>query len=145
MIDSALVQKKLALIIQYLDELAPLTAIRLEEYRSDYVTRHAIEKLIELIIEYATDINRLVLLGMGKEPPQTYYNTFAEMARHGVLPAELATRLASTTGLRNRLVHGYDDINHEIVCSSLRPLLRRYRKYVKLIESFLSADEEHRE
>jgi len=80
-----------------------------------------------------------------KKPPQTYYNAFAEMARHGVLPAELATRLASTTGLRNRLVHGYDDINHEIVRYSLQPLLRRYRKYVRLIEAVLSADEEHRE
>ena len=46
---------------------------------------------------------------------------------------DLTPRLASATGLRNRLVHRYDEIDQRAVYYSLAPLLRHYRQYVKLI------------
>ncbi len=137
MLDKALVRQKLAFVLEHLDELAPLTAIALDEYQRDVIKRHAAEKLIELVVGYATDVNQLVVEGAGRAVPQTYYNSFTAMAELGVLPRDLATRLANTTGLRNRLVHLYEKLSHETVYCSLTPLVKNYRQYIVLINDYL--------
>lgn len=138
MLDERFVRQKLSLIIARLDELEPLAACTLEEYRTDHIRRYAAERLIELIVEYATDINRHVVEASGAAPPQTYYSTFEEMGKLGVIPQDGARRLGATTGLRNRLVHGYETVNHEIVYRSLQPLLRYYKQYVGWLDAYLS-------
>jgi len=80
-LDEPFIQRKLADLGQYLDELEPLAACTLVEYQTDYVKRHAIEKLIELVVETASDINRHVVEASGRAPPQTYYSTFDEMGK----------------------------------------------------------------
>ena len=137
---SSLVRRKLGSLLKYLNELEPLAQISLEEYEANYVQRHAMEKLIELVVEYAIEINRAILEATGQLPPQTYYNTFEEMRRLGVLPLGLTPRLASTTGLRNRLVHRYDEIDNPTVYHSLKPLLKNYRRYAGLIEDHLQPE-----
>lgn len=55
-----------------------------------------------------------------------------------IIPEDLAARLGSTTGLRNRLVHGYEKVSDDIVYYSLKPLLRNYKRYVALIDDYLT-------
>ena len=138
MLDKEFVRQKQSLLIKYLDELEPLVECSLDEYQADYVKRHAAEKLVELVVEYASDINRHIIESVGQAPPQTYYSTFEEMGKLEVIPVELAARLGSTTGLRNRLVHGYEKVRNDIVYYSLKPLLRHYKRYVALIDDYLA-------
>ena len=137
MLDKVFVHQKLASLIQYLDELEPLTKRTLAEYRAYYVERHAVEKLIELIVEFATDINRHLIESTGRGAPETYYSTFEEIARLKVISPNLAVRLGATTGLRNRLVHGYEDVDDDAVYHALKPLMRNYRRYVAAVEAYL--------
>ncbi len=139
MLDKALVRQKLAFLLEHLDELGPLAEITFDEYQADVIKRHAAEKLIELVVGYATDINQLVIEGASHAAPQSYYHSFTLMAELNVLPRDLATRLANTTGLRNRLVHLYEKLSHESVYYSLKPLLKNYRQYLVLINDYLRA------
>jgi len=59
------------------------------------------------------------------------------MGSSGVLPRALAVRLASTTGLRNRLVHGYEKVEHQIVHRSLKSLIRDYRQYLVKMSDYV--------
>jgi uncharacterized protein YutE (UPF0331/DUF86 family) len=136
-LDKALLRQFLAELGQYLDELAQLTDTDLAVYQSDFIKRHAAEKLIELIVEIASDLNRHVLQSLGKTPPQTYFSTFDEMGQARILPKALSNRLAATTGLRNRLVHGYEKVDHVLVHHSLKPFLRDYRQYFVMMNDFL--------
>lgn len=138
MLDKRFVRQKLGLLIARLDELAPLVVGTLDEYKTEHIRRYAVERLIELIVEIASDINRHVIEAAGAAPPQTYYSTFEEMGRLGVIPPEAAARLGATTGLRNRLVHGYEKVSHEIVYRSLEPLLHYYGQYVAWLDAYLS-------
>jgi len=137
MLDKALVEQKLAYLIEHLDELEKLSVATLEEYKSDAIKRHATEKLIELVVGYATDINQLVVEEVGRSVPQTYYDTFMAMQDLGILSQDLAARLANTTGLRNRLVHQYERLNYEAVYYSLKPLAKNYRQYIVLLNDYL--------
>jgi uncharacterized protein YutE (UPF0331/DUF86 family) len=136
-LDERFVRQKLNLLIARLDELEPLLDCTLDEYRTNHVKRYAIERLIELIVESAADINRHVVEALGAAPPQTYYSTFEEMGRLGVIPRDAARRLGGTTGLRNRLVHGYEEVSHEIDHRSLVPLSHYYKQYVGWLDAYL--------
>lgn len=139
-LDAALIRRKLAALLKYLNELQPLAQATLADYEAKYVERHAAEKLTELIVEYATAINRVILEDLNQLPPQTYYNTFVEMERLSIIPANLTPPLASATGLRNRLIHRYDEIDNSTVYYSLKPLLKNYRRYARLIEDYLQGE-----
>ena len=53
---------------------------------------------------------------------EDYGDTFEVLAREGVLAADLASRLRAAAGLRNVLVHGYADLDHDAVWASLERL-----------------------
>ncbi len=55
MLDKDLVRRKLGFLYEHLKELEPLTQLSLAEYTSDFIRRHAAEKVAELIVEYAID------------------------------------------------------------------------------------------
>lgn len=129
--------RKMDSLNTYLDEIKPLVEITYDEYKKNYIKRHAVEKLIELIVEIASDINRDIIETEKKSPASTYYSTFTQVAELGILSEELSVRLASTTGLGNCLVHRYEEIDHKVVYHSAVRLLPDYLRYFKLIEKYL--------
>lgn len=131
------IDRKMKDLASYLNEIEPLVATTLEAYQKDYVKRHAVEKLIELIVEIASDINRAIIEVKQDAPENSYYSSFMRLGELKILPQALVLRLASTTGLRNRLVHHYEDIEHKIVYHSAARLLKDYRQYFRLIEKYL--------
>jgi uncharacterized protein YutE (UPF0331/DUF86 family) len=136
-LDKAYLRRRLASLLTSLSELDAIGQLTFGQYKTDFVRRHAAEKVVELIVEDAVDINRAIIEAAQLQPPQTSYNTFVEMEQLGILPRSLTPRLANATGLRNRLVHRYEEIDHKMVYDSLKPLLRNYRKYARLIEDYL--------
>lgn len=52
----------------------------------------------------------------------------------------LAEKLAPSAGLRNRLVHEYDLIEHSMVLKAVIMAEELYPEYIKEIEDYLSAE-----
>ncbi|MGQ9672239.1 MAG: type VII toxin-antitoxin system HepT family RNase toxin [Candidatus Aminicenantales bacterium] len=73
------------------------------------------ERLIQLIVDCASDINNHVVVEMGQRPPEDYASSFIRASEAGMLTAELANRLEGSGGMRNILVHEYMDIDDEKV------------------------------
>jgi len=134
-----LIVKRLDDLDQYLEELGPYVSIGLEKYLKDREKRYIVERLILLVVEIASDINQNIIEMEEDRPSDTYYSSFARLGELEIIPEELARRLASTTGLRNRLVHRYEDVEHKIVYHSAVRLLKDYRRYFKLIGKYLDA------
>ncbi len=137
MLDKAYIRRKLTSLYGYLKELDAIGRVTFAEYRTDFVRRHAAEKVVELIVEDAIDINRAIIEAAQIEPPQTSFDTFVELEQLGILSRSLTLRPANMTGLRNRLVHRYEEIDHKMVYDDLKPLLRNYRRYAQLIQDHL--------
>jgi uncharacterized protein YutE (UPF0331/DUF86 family) len=138
-LNKAVIFLKMKNLAQYLGELEPLTSVGVAEYQKDYVKRHAVEKLVELIVEIASDINRDIIEAEQGEPATSYFSTFSQLGELKILSKKLSDRLASTAGLRNRLVHHYEDIEHKIVYLSAGKMLKDYHQYFQLIEKYLQA------
>ncbi|MBA2669869.1 MAG: DUF86 domain-containing protein [Gemmatimonadetes bacterium] len=67
----------------------------------------------------------------------TYRETFLRLSALDVYPAEFAERIAKSAGLRDILVHDYNDVDRRIVHGSIRSCLEDYDRYVEAVDAFL--------
>jgi uncharacterized protein YutE (UPF0331/DUF86 family) len=121
MIDPELVIRKMALIAADLQALEPLAKRSSEEYLASVTDEVLAERYLERIIGRMIDINYHLITESGRPPPHDYFASFTELARIDVLPPAFAKRIAASAGLRNRLVHEYDEIDPERVYAGLQP------------------------
>jgi uncharacterized protein YutE (UPF0331/DUF86 family) len=136
------VERKLHLIAEDLGRLATFRDVSFEELKDDFVRLAAVERILERIILRAIDVNEHLIssLATGAEEKSTrltYRDTFLKVADHGVYDAEFAERIAPSAGLRNVLVHQYNDTDHRIVHRSIRSALEQYTSYVERVQGFL--------
>jgi uncharacterized protein YutE (UPF0331/DUF86 family) len=61
-----------------------------------------------------------------------------ELGPAGIVSEELASRLAPSAGLRNRLVHEYAEIDDAIVLAAVRDARIEYSGYIAALERYLS-------
>lgn len=131
-----IIREKLILLAQYLKELSELKDLTFQEYLKKNITKRGAERLLQLLVEVASDINGLILTEKGELPPESYYDSFVKMGNKGVIPPKLATKLAPTAGLRNRLVHEYGDYKDSIVFQNIKKMLELYGQYLQEITHY---------
>lgn len=138
MFKSDVIKEKLSNLVGFLKELQEVArGATFEEYKSNPSTKRASERLIQLIVETASDINSAVITGLDQRPPKDYYDTFIKAGEVKFIPASLAIKLASWAGLRNRLVHEYDTVKDSLVFEKINSTLVNFRQYVQEVEKFL--------
>ena len=138
MIDHELVNRKLSQIVEYLTVLAPLQGISYTDYLQQPLARYATERLLQLLVDTAVDINAHLTVELTGTPPQDHYDSFIKAAQAGVVSVPFALSLAKSTGLRNRLVHQYGAIDHTIVHSAIAEAITQYTEYCRHITTFLN-------
>lgn len=144
MIRREFILRKLALIADDLDRLAQLKDETLESLTADDLKLAAVERLLERIVVRAIDVNEHILselaTGEGRAARLTYRDTFLTLADVGVYSSDFAEQIARSAGLRNILVHEYNDIDHKIVHGSIQSCLRDYHRYIESLHRFVSRD-----
>lgn len=137
MIDRDLVTRKMALITADLGTLQAMASKDRGSYLASPTDELVAERLLERIIGRMIDINFHLITEAGEAPPADYYESFTRLARLGVLERDFATRIAGCAGLRNHIVHEYDEIDparvHEALQSAVEDIpayLRRINDYV---------------
>ena len=139
-IDADLVRRKITTILRNINALEAVDGIALNAYRSDLYRKKGTERLLQETVEAAVDTNLHVLRAIGAATPTDYYKSFISLGQAGVIPQELAERLAPAAGLRNRLVHEYDDIDDEIVLKAVSEARQLLREYVAAVERYVTRD-----
>lgn len=137
-VEVSIIRRKLSVIIENLQALRPIQEMSREEYAADIYKRKATERLLQELIEAAVDINTHIIVETGNQVPDYYYESFIEMGEIKAIPTDLAERLAPSAGLRNRLVHEYDRLDHAMVFAAVTMAEEQYARYVKAIEEFIS-------
>lgn len=133
--DRALVRRKLATIMRNLGDLATVARLDLSAYRADRFRQKGTERLLQETIEAAVDVNMHLARAAGVPAPNDYYGSFVLLGELGVVPPELAAALAPAAGLRNRLVHEYDDLDDAVVLAAVAEAGRLFPRYVAAVEA----------
>lgn len=145
MIRPEFVHRKLHLIADDLGRLVRFKDETLESLTGDDVKLAAVERMLERVVMRAVDINEHLIseLATGEERVSrlTYRDTFLMLADLGVYPKEFAERIANSAGLRNILIHDYNDVDRQIVHGSIRTCLQDYHGYLDHLAAFLRGTE----
>ncbi|NWG04854.1 MAG: DUF86 domain-containing protein [Syntrophaceae bacterium] len=137
-IEAQIIKRKLAVIIENLKTLEPIKSMNADEYLQDLFKRKATERLLQELIEAAVDINIHIIVETGHTVPDDYYESFIKVGELKIISLDLAQKLAPSAGLRNRLVHEYDRLEHSMVLKAVNMAEELYSRYVKEINDYIS-------
>jgi uncharacterized protein YutE (UPF0331/DUF86 family) len=97
-------------------------------------TRLAAEHALQLAVQTCIYIGAHLVSELGLKAPDDYRGVFASLRPAG-LDEALAERLAAAAGMRNILVHGYLDVDDQLIWDALARLddLRSFASFVSEI------------
>ena len=139
MVDRELVTRKLAMIVDDLRAATPLAMKPLDDYLASATDEVLAERYLERMIGRMIDVNYHIVTDAGHAPPRDYYESFTQLAKLGVLLPAFASQIAACAGLRNRIVHEYDEIDPRRVYEGLQAAVRDIPEYLRRVHQHVEA------
>lgn len=130
MIDRDVVTRKLLLVARDLDALRPIAGRPKVEYLANRLEQAAAERYVERLVGRMIDVNFHLLIESGQAPPADYDNSFTRLADIGVLDAGFSAQIAAPAGLRNRIIHEYDEVDPGRVFDALQSAVADIPQYI---------------
>ena len=96
----------------------------------DKKTHLAVYKAMQEVVEASTDIVAMILKDEGKLPKDDYTN-IEKLFELNIIDRSVKEALNEADGLRNRLVHEYNELNDEIALESIQSLLVQIEEFVE--------------
>jgi uncharacterized protein YutE (UPF0331/DUF86 family) len=140
MIDHERGTRKMVLIAQDLPAVEALAGRTREDYLANPTDEVLAERYLERMIGRMIDVNFHLLTESGQPPPRDYHQSFVDLGRLGALDPEFARRVATAAGLRNRLVHEYDELDPVKVYEALSTAVADVTEYLDQVRRFLDRD-----
>ena len=136
-IEKEILRRKISVIVENLNALELIRSMTMEQYADDIYKRKATERLLQELIEAAIDINTHIIVQTSNIVPDDYYESFIKLGELKIMTTELAEKLAPSAGLRNRLVHEYDLLEHSMILEAVKVAVAVYPEYIKAIEDYI--------
>ncbi len=137
MLDADRIHERLETLRTYLHELRRLRDLPPDEYLRGQV--YAGRYLVQVSAQTCIDLANHVIATEGWRAPRDFGDSFTVLHEHDVVDEALAGRLRALAGLRNRLVHVYDEIDdrrvHDALGSGLHDLDAFATAIARLISS----------
>jgi uncharacterized protein YutE (UPF0331/DUF86 family) len=122
------VKKKLVSLTIYLNDLLKYNKISFDEFMQKH---YEIERILELLIINASDIVFHLIAARNEPVPASYKAAFLRAGELKILSKKLSKNLALSAGLRNILVHEYEEIDYKIVHKSIPAAIRDFKVFLK--------------
>ena len=121
------ISKKLVSVSKYLNDLLPYRDIPFEIFMEKH---YEIERILELLIMTASDVIFHILSVQGEPVPISYRTAFLRAGEIGIISKYLSENLALSAGLRNILVHEYEEIDYKILYKSIPIAIKDYTSFM---------------
>lgn len=125
-------RRKLAYLRRLLRDLAVYEHASQAEVEAQH---YAVERIIELLIGVASDL-LFHLLSERSLHPASYREAFKLAGDIGLLPPDLSMRLQQAAGMRNIIVHMYEELDYAIIHQSIALLMQDMAQFVALAEEW---------
>ena len=137
-IDVQVIRRHVAALRESLQVLSTRSGIPLEDLDTDTEERWIVERGLQLCAQNALDIATHIAASRGRDVPD-YASAIDELGRLGVLTREFAQEFRSVAGFRNVLVHGYLDIDLNVLYALLHDKLSDFESFAAHIEAHLKS------
>jgi len=139
MIDKDLVRSKINAIKKYYGRLEPILKKDARVIIDDYLLLHTLERLFQLIVDTALEINTHFIAELKLTVPEDYQNTFIVLGENRIFPMEFMGKIAGSVGLRNLVVHKYGKVDEKRMVDDVKQNISQYLEYLKYVERYLEA------
>lgn len=134
-LDPEVVQRHLLALGRALVNLRSHQGRSLEALRDDD-ERWAVERGLQLRAQNVLDIATHVAAALGRDVPD-YASAIDALADEGVLERSFASTFRGVAGFRNVIVHGYLEVDRELLHRLLNHHLEDFESFSRQIETFL--------
>jgi len=135
--DVELLEKKLAFIETCVRELRQLS--KLERIAHDIREERFVAYTLQIAIQAALDIASHIVSDARLGEPRTNQELFALLQRHHWLSSALTDTMRQMVGFRNIVVHGYQNVDSEIMRDIVEHRLDDLLAFTSVIKSRLHA------
>lgn len=126
-VDKAVLATRIAAIRDAVARIGEVLPASAEALLADRTAREIVALNVFVALQESVSLAAHWLADEGLQVPRSYAEVFRGLGERGVIGPELATRLASSAGLRNLLAHQYGAVDfrrvHEIASTRLGDLL----------------------
>jgi uncharacterized protein YutE (UPF0331/DUF86 family) len=140
--EKELVEAKLNQLLRILGETEGWLAIALADFSRDTKLIRACQRNLQLLVEYASDINGILILDGNQKVPGSYRESFTVV--FGMDAASTLSRadrdaLLASVDWRNELIHEYEpEASNETFYATLKESLVAYRHYAQAIHQAIA-------
>lgn len=125
---NGIVQRKLALMDQQLVRLeSHLQNVTREQFVADWALRTISERTIQVCAEIMIDVAERIIALAGSGPTATAVEAIERLEQMKILQS--AEPYRSIVRMRNVIVHGYDEVNPEILYAAATGRLGDFRRF----------------
>ena len=136
-IDSQLIHRKLETLQDYLQKLEELKGLGQETFLSDHKHYALAEHYLQLAIEIVLDVSRHLVVALGLETPEDAHGLLPALQKAGILSDEFVRQNLKMPGFRNRLLHAYEEIDHQKTYKYLQEHYQDLQEFSRLISIYL--------
>lgn len=133
---AAVLEKLLASLRRYVEQVRPLQTTPLGELTADWVRWNGVLHILQLCVEHVVDIGNHLLVARDVVSDSNR-ETILMLGRLGIVPLDFANRIAPMTGFRNVVVHEYLTVDPAIVEQVLKYGLDDFEQYIEFIYDYL--------
>lgn len=137
-LDASVVRRHLLALDQALQTLRKHQGRPVDALQSDREERWVVERGLQLCIQNVLDVATHLAASAGRDVPD-YATAIDQLADLGVLSGDFAARLRPVAGFRNVIVHGYLDVDLQIVHRLLNERLDDFAEFARRVSRYLDA------
>ena len=126
--------QKIGRIREYLALIAGLETDCQKKFHSDPIFRGALLHYLYLMADSCISLAEMIIRKNDLRPPQSYHEAFDILGEAKILDVEFAYSFAKIAGFRNFLVHDYEVVDAQMVCSEILKQLGGVKEYLQQIE-----------
>ena len=134
--DRRVVMQRLCAMRQAVAVLRRRAGVSVAELEADTELRWAVERGLLFCAQVALDVACHLESAVGRAP-QSYRAAVDGLAASGALPPDLAARFRDAAGFRGAPVHGYFDVDLELVARFLAERLGDFEEFARHVERWL--------
>ncbi len=113
------------------------SGVTVEQLHDDSDLRWTVERGLQLSTQNALEVATHLASSAGLDAPD-YATAIDRLVETGVLPADFASRFRNVAGFRNVLVHGYLDIDLDVIRRILGEQLNEFETFDRHVERWLA-------
>lgn len=138
MVKKSLVKKKIKKIKEYIREIEEIIKLEVKEIIKDFRNLKSLERNFQLIVDEMVDINLHFIRELDLKTPDDFQSSFLIIAEEKeIIPYEFAIKIGPVVGLRNKLVHRYEEIDKKFFIEQVKKECRDFVDYIKYINQYL--------